>query len=500
MGIIESLLYGFSVSLQPVNLLHCLMGALVGTLIGILPGLGPVASISMLLPLTYRISSPVSALIMLAGIFYGAQYGGSITSILVNIPGESSSVVTCLDGYQMAKKGRAGAALGISAFGSFIAGTLGVMGLTLMAPTLARIALKFGPPEYCALMFLSFTVLSYIASGSMVRAFVMVTLGLILGCIGTDFMTGKYRFSYGVLALEDGLGLIPVVMGLFGIPEVLLNIEEATDRSVFQTKIKGIYPTLQDWKKSIGPIVRGSIIGFFLGLLPGAGPTISSFMSYIVEKRISKHPETFGQGEIAGVAAPESANNAAASAAFVPMLTLGIPSSPTMAVLLGALLIFGVEPGPQLIKKAPDVFWGTIASMYTGNFILLILNLPLISMWVKVLRIPYQILFPLILLFCITGAYSINNTIMDVIIMNIFGVVGYILKKLDYEAAPLILAFILGPLFEQALRQSLILSDGSFSIFFTRPVSLGLLVVAAAMLISPLLLRQRPEIGSSQGS
>jgi putative tricarboxylic transport membrane protein len=314
-----------------------------------------------------------------------------------------------------------------------------------------------------------------------------------------DPMTGKYRFSFGILALEDGLGLIPVVMGLFGISEVLLNIEEMAIQTVFEKKIKGLLPNRQDWKKSIGPIGRGSLIGFFLGLLPGAGPTVSSFMSYIIEKRISKHPERFGKGEIAGVAAPESANNAAASAAFVPMLTLGIPASPTMAVLLGALLIFGVEPGPQLMQKAPDVFWGTVTSMYTGNVILLILNLPLIPMWVKVLKVPYPILSPLILLFCLIGAYSINNNFVDIHIMNIFGIVGYIMKKLNYEGAPLILAYILGPLFEQALRQSLMISKGSFSIFFTRPISLGFLLAATVVLFSPLILRRRPDMKFTEG-
>ncbi len=495
MEIISNLIYGFSVSFQPINLLHCLLGVLIGTLVGVLPGLGPAAAVSMLLPLTFRISSPVSALIMLAGIFYGAMYGGSTTSILVNIPGESASVVTCLDGHQMARRGRAGPALGISAFGSFIAGTLGVVGLMLVAPTLSRFALRFGPPEYCSLMFLAFTILSYIASGSMIKAFMMAGLGLVLGCVGMDFMTGRYRFTYGRLTLEDGLGMVPVVMGLFGISEVLLNIEKKVVRTILETKIKGLFPNRQDWKKSIGPIARGSLVGFCLGLLPGAGPVIASFLSYIIEKKISKHPERFGQGEIAGVAAPESANNAAASAAFIPMLTLGIPATPTIAVLLGALLLFGVVPGPLLVKQHPEVFWGTVTSMYTGNVMLLILNLPLIPMWVQVLKVPYPILYPLILLFCITGAFSINNNIYDIIVMNIFGIIGYLMKKLNYEGAPFILAFILGPMFESSLRQSLMMSKGSFSIFVTRHISLGFLIIAAMVLISPLIFRRRPEIG-----
>jgi len=491
--LINNLLYGFSISLLPINLLHCFVGVVFGTLVGVLPGLGPVASISMLLPLTFRLSSPVSALIMLAGIYYGAQYGGSTTSILVNIPGEATSVVTCLDGYQMARKGRAGPALGIAAFGSFIAGTIGIVGLMLLAPALSRFALRFGPPEYCSMMFLGFTMISYIASGSMIKALMMAALGLLLGSVGMDFMTGTYRFSYGVLTIEDGLGLVPVIMGLFGISEVLLNLEQGAVQSVFETKIKGLFPNREDWRRSIGAIGRGTLIGFFLGLLPGGGPLIATFSSYIVEKKVSKHPERFGQGEIEGVAGPESANNAGAQAAFVPMLTLGIPATPTMAILLGALLIYGVQPGPLLINKAPDVFWGLVTSMYTGNAMLLILNLPLIPLWVKVLKVPYPILFPLILLFCLTGAFSINNTVADIIVMNIFGVIGYLMKKLKYEGAPLVLAYILGPLFENSIRQSLMMSKGSFSIFFTRPIALGFLAVAAIMLVSPIIFKGRPQ-------
>ena len=493
MELINNLLYGFSISLLPINLLHCFVGVVFGTLVGVLPGLGPVASISMLLPLTFRLSSPVSALIMLAGIYYGAQYGGSTTSILVNIPGEATSVVTCLDGYQMARKGRAGPALGIAAFGSFIAGTIGIVGLMLLAPALSRFALRFGPPEYCSMMFLGFTMISYIASGSMIKALMMAALGLLLGSVGMDFMTGTYRFSYGVLTIEDGLGLVPVIMGLFGISEVLLNLEQGAVQSVFETKIKGLFPNREDWRRSIGAIGRGTLIGFFLGLLPGGGPLIATFSSYIVEKKVSKHPERFGQGEIEGVAGPESANNAGAQAAFVPMLTLGIPATPTMAILLGALLIYGVQPGPLLINKAPDVFWGLVTSMYTGNAMLLILNLPLIPLWVKVLKVPYPILFPLILLFCLTGAFSINNTVADIIVMNIFGVIGYLMKKLKYEGAPLVLAYILGPLFENSIRQSLMMSKGSFSIFFTRPIALGFLAVAAIMLVSPIIFKGRPQ-------
>ena len=495
MEIINNILYGFSVSLQPINLLYCLVGVFIGSLVGVLPGLGPVASISMLLPVAFRIPTPTSALIMLAGIYYGAQYGGSTTSILVNIPGEASTIVTCIDGYQMARQGRAGPALGIAAFGSFIAGTLAVVGLTLMAPPLAHYALRFGPPEYASLMFFAFTILNYIARESIVKAFMMAGLGLMLGVVGMDFMTGQHRFSYGILALEDGLGIVPVVMGLYGISEVLINIEETAIRPVFKSKISGLLPNRQDWKESIGPIGRGSIIGFFFGILPGGGPVIPPFISYAIEKRISKHPERFGHGAIAGVAGPESANNAGVTSAFIPMLTLGIPATATMAVLLGALIMLGVQPGPLLMQKAPEIFWGTVTSMYTGNVMLLVLNLPLIALWVKVLKVPYPILFPLILLLCLIGVYSIHNTFIDIIIMNVFGIVGYLVKKMGYEGGPFILAFILGPLFENSLRQSLMMSKGSFSIFYARPICLIILIVAFAMIVSPLILRKRVRIG-----
>jgi putative tricarboxylic transport membrane protein len=488
---ISDLIYGFSVSLQPNNLLHCFVGVLIGTLVGVLPGLGPVATISMLLPVTFHISSPASAIIMLAGIYYGAMYGGSTTSILVNVPGESASVVTTFDGYQMARQGRAGAALGISAFGSFIAGTLSVIGLMLLARPLARYALKFGPPEYCAVMFLAFTVLSYIASGSMIRAMMMAGFGLLLGCVGMDFISGVRRFSYGVLALEDGLGLVPICMGFFGLSEVLLNIEDITIRTVYESKIKGLYPSKKDWKTSIGAIGRGSVVGFTVGILPGIGPTIASFMSYGMEKRVAKDSQNFGKGDIRGVAGPEAANNAAATGAFVPLLTLGIPGTGGMAMLLGALLMYGVQPGPLLIQRAPEIFWGTITSMYTGNILLLILNLPLIALWVRVLKVPYSILFSLILLFSLTGVYSINNSIADILIMNIFGIVGYFMKKMKYEGGPFILAFVLGPMFESNLRRSLMMSKGSVLIFFTRPICLVLVIVAFLSLMSPLVMRRK---------
>jgi len=429
MDFFSNLLMAFSVAFQPANLFFCFLGVLIGTLVGVLPGLGPVATISLLLPSTFQIS-PLGGLIMLAGVYYGAMYGGSTTSILVNIPGEAASVVTCLDGYQMARKGRAGPALGIAAFGSWIAGTLSVIVIMLIAPPLARIALKFGPPEYFTLMFLGLTVLTFLASGSMIKALMMATLGIFLGTIGTDAISGLERFTYRSYTLMDGLGLVPVIMGLFGISDVLLNIDErATQREIYETKISRLLPNWEDWRASFFPILRGSVIGFFLGILPGGGAVIASFGAYAIEKRVSKHPEKFGTGVIEGVASPEAANNAASQGAFVPLLTLGIPSNVVMAILLGALLIHGVKVGPALMKYNPDVFWGVIGSMYIGNVMLLVLNLPLIGLWVKILKIPYPILFPLIVLFCLIGVYSLNNNIVEIMIMVLFGIVGFLMKK-----------------------------------------------------------------------
>jgi len=496
MDFFSNLQLAFSVIFQPDNLLFCFIGCLIGTLVGVLPGLGPVATISLLLPSTFHIS-PVSAIIMLGGIYYGAMYGGSITSILVNIPGEAASVVTCLDGYQMARQGRAGPALGISAFGSFIAGTLATVLIMMIAPPLARFALEFGPPEYFALMFLGLTVLTYLASGSMVKALMMACVGTFLGTVGTDTISGIERFTYRSYTLMDGIGLIPVIMGLFGISEVLFNIEEASKQEIYQTRLSNLMPTLRDWKDSIFSIMRGTFVGFFLGILPGGGAVIASFASYAVEKKFSKHPERFGSGAIEGVAGPEAANNAASQGAFIPLLTLGIPANVVMAILLGALLIHNIKVGPLLIKDHPGLFWGVLGSMYVGNAMLLILNVPLIGIWVKILKIPYPILFPLILLFCLIGVYSVNNNIYEVVIMILFGVVGYLMKKFAYEGAPLILAFVLSPLLENALRQSLIMSDGDFFIFFSRPISLLLILAALFLLALPLLpgLRRRPRGG-----
>jgi len=487
MDIISNLLLGFSIVLEPINLLFCFLGALFGTLTGVLPGLGPVGAMCMLFPLTFKFS-PVTGIIMLSGIYYGAMYGGSTTSILVNIPGEAASVVTCIDGHEMAKKGLAGTALGIAAFGSFIAGTFGVIVLMLLAPPLANFALKFGPPEYAAVMIAALTIVTYLAKGSMLNAWMMVVFGILLGTVGVDIFTGLERFTLGIPALRDGLGMAPVVMGIFGLGEIFINIEEQIGKAnILKTEIKKLLPTLQHWKESAWPIFRGSILGFFLGLIPGGGAVIASFASYALEKKVSKHPEKFGAGAIEGVAGPESANNAATAGAFIPLLSLGVPSNVVMAILVGGLLVHGVQPGPLLISEHKDIFWGVIASMYVGNMMLLVLNVPLIPMWVKVLKIPYPILFPLIILFCIVGVYSISFDVAEIYIMFIFGLVGYLMKKCDFEGAPLTLAFVLSPLMENAVKQSLKMSDGSFSIFFERPISAVLLGIAFLSVITTIL-------------
>ena len=497
-GVLENIVLGSSVAFSTANLLYCFTGVFIGTLIGVLPGIGPAGTISLLLPITYGIS-PVSAIIMLAGIYYGAQYGGSITSILVNIPGEATTVVTCLDGYQMARQGRAGPALGISAFGSFFAGTIGTVILMFIAQPLAEFGLKFGPPEYFSLMVFALTMLAYFARGSMVKAIIMAVFGIGVSQIGMDVVTGKVRFTFGMTPLEDGVGLVPLVMGLFGIGEILTNLEQLGGVEVFKAKIKGLFPNLKDWRDSAGPILRGSFLGFFLGVLPGGGGIISTFLSYALEKRISKRPETFGTGAIEGVAGPESANNASSSGAFIPLFTLGLPSNPITALLLGALMIHGLQPGPFLITKHPEVFWGTIMSMYIGNVLLLILNLPLIGLWVKLLKIPYRFLFPFLLFFCVIGSYSINNSTFDVLIMFIFGIIGYLFKKFGYEIAPLVLAFVLGPMLENSLRQSLLMSGGSLSVFTTRPISIVCLAIALLISISSIVTKKRKDILAKLG-
>ena len=485
MEIFNNLATGFATALTPINLLYCFLGSFIGTAIGVLPGLGPPATIALLLPVTYGIPA-TSAVILLAGIFYGAMYGGSTTSILLNIPGEAASVVTCLDGYQMARQGRAGVALGISAFGSFIAGTLSIIGLMLLAPPLATFALKFGPPENFALLVLGLMMVGYLAGASMTRGLMMACFGLLLGTIGLDPIMGTQRFTYGVFKLSEGFEFILVAMGLFGIGEVLVNVEQNVKAEVIKTKIRGLLPDRNDWRISAAPIARGSLLGFFIGVLPGGGAIISSFISYALEKKLSKHPERFGKGAIEGVAAPEAANNSAATGSFIPLLTLGIPGNASIAMIFAALLIHGVRPGPLLVTEKPEVFWGLVASMYVGNMMLLFLNLPLIGLWVKLLRVPYPLMAPLILVFVIIGAYSVNNSIFDVGITIAFGFFGYLMRKFDFEPAPLVLAMILGPQVEASLRRSLIYSRGDLGVFFERPIAAVLLAVALLMLLSPI--------------
>ena len=483
MEIFDQILYGFQVAFLPANVLSCFIGVVLGTLVGVLPGLGPIATMSMLLPVTLKMS-PVSAVIMLAGIYYGAQYGGSITSILVNVPGEATTVVTCLDGYKMAQKGRGGPALGISAIGSFIGGTLSLVGVMFLAAPIASFALQFGPPEYFAICFLAMTVVTSLAAKSTIKGFISAMMGMLAGTVGMDLGTGIARFTFGIQTLADGIGLVPVIMGLFGVGEILLNVERLVKTEFGETKIGRIWPSVKDWIDSRWAILRGTVIGFVLGLIPGSGAIISPFVSYAVEKKLSRHPEKFGTGIIEGVAAPETANNASSQASFIPLLSLGIPSNVVTAVLLGALMIYGVEPGPLLMSNRPDMFWGVITSMYLGNIMLVILNMPLIGLWVQILKVPYRILLPLILLFCLIGVYSINGNVVEIWIMAVFGLVGYLMNKCGYEAAPFVMGLVLSPLVEDSFRQSLVLSEGSFMIFFSRPLSGIIMCISAAVMIS----------------
>jgi putative tricarboxylic transport membrane protein len=490
MDTLQFLLHGFGVAFQPINLFYCFVGVLAGTLVGVLPAIGPPAAVALLLPTVYYLN-PVGAIIMLAGINYGAMYGGSTTSILVNVPGEASSVVTCLDGYQMALRGRAGPALGISAFGSFIAGNISIIGLMLFAPTLARMALRLGSPEYFTLMVLSLTMVSYMVRGSMVKALMMVAWGLILSTVGMDLITGKFRFTYNILFLQDGIHVIPLVIGLFGLREVLSSFETTLKGELLTDKIKGFLPTLQDWKDSIKPILRCGILGFFMGILPGITPMVPTFISYGLEKKLSKHPEKFGTGVIEGVAGPEACNNAVVCGSQVPLFSLGIPTGPMNSMLLAAFMIWGLTPGPQFIKNSPDLFWGLIASMYLGNVMLLVLNLPLIPLWVRVLRIPFVLLNILILVFCIIGSYSIFQAMGDIYLLFVLGLVGFLAKKYAYEPAPLILGFILGPMIETSLRQTLILSRGSFGTMISRPISAFFLAVTLLIALSAIFRKRK---------
>jgi putative tricarboxylic transport membrane protein len=479
---------GFTIALTIHNLFYCLMGAIVGTLIGVLPGIGPIAGIALLIPATYGLE-PTSAIIMLAGIYYGAMYGGSTTSILLNVPGETASVITCIDGYQMAQQGRAGPALAMCAIGSFIAGTIGIFGLVFLAPPLAEAALAFGPPEYFSLMVLGFVVLSNVTGTSLVKSLMMAVVGLIIGTVGLDPVTGVFRFTFGSVSLLSGIEFVAVAIGVFGIGEVLINVEKPADLvegKVLVPRLRELYPSLEDLRKSIKAILRGTGIGFAVGLVPGPAPVIATYTSYMVEKKVSKHPEEFGKGAIEGVAGPESANNSACQSAFIPLFVLGIPFAPPTAILLGALLIHGVIPGPMLIQDRPELFWGVIASMYIGNFILLLLNLPFVPFFANILRIPKSILLPLVILFCITGMYTVNNSIFDIWLMLLFGGLGFLMRKWDYEGAPLLLALVLGPKLEVAFRQSLMISHGDFRIFVHRPISMVFLLSTLLFLMIPL--------------
>jgi len=478
---LDSLALGFSVAFRPDVLLYAFLGCLVGTLVGMLPGIGPLAGISILLPVTFGLDA-TKAIVMLAGIYYGSQYGGSTTSILMRIPGEASSVMTCLDGYAMAQKGRAGAALCIAAVGSFVAGTFGVIMLTILAPPIAGFALRFGPPEYTALLVLGLVFLAYMSSTSLTRTLLMASAGLLLGCIGIDVMSGHFRYSFDIKELGDGIGIVPVAVGLFGLGEILSTPSKTVTAKVASPRLRELLPNRTEWRQSAMPIARGSVLGFFVGIVPGSAHIIASFLSYAVEKRVSRTPEEFGKGAVAGVAGPESANNSASTGAFVPMLALGLPTGPVTAVLMAALLIHGVPPGPQLVSEHPDVFWGFIASMYVGNLMLLALNLPLVGLFVSVLRIPYAYLYPLIIMFCIIGVYEVSHSIVDVWIMLIMGVVGCLLRKFDFDPAPLVLGLVIAPIFELSLRQSLVMSSGDWLIFFRRPIAATLLGVCGVLL------------------
>jgi putative tricarboxylic transport membrane protein len=485
MDFFASMANGFLIALSPVNLLYAFVGAVLGTAIGVLPGLGPATTIALLLPVSYTMN-PTSAIILLAGVYYGAMYGGSTTSILLNIPGEAASVVTCLDGYMMARKGKAGPALGISAMGSFIAGTAGILLMSLVAPWIASFALKFGPAEYASLLLCGLLMAVYLSEGSVLKGLLMMFVGLLLGMVGIDPVHGEERFTFGILRLTDGINFIVVAMGLFAVSELLVNLETpAGAADIFKTSLKGILPSREDWRRSWAPILRGTLIGFFVGVLPGGGAIISSFMAYAVEKKVSPHPEEFGKGAIEGVASPESANNAASTSSFIPLLTLGIPGNNAIAMLFVALMIHGIQPGPLLLSEHPDLFWGVIASMYVGNVMLLGLNLPLIGLWVKLLKVPYHYLAVLIIVIVMIGAYSLKNSAFDVGMIVIFGVIGYFARKNGFPFAPCVLAMILGRKLEQSVQQALKMSGADIGIFIKKPISATILAIALLVILIP---------------
>jgi putative tricarboxylic transport membrane protein len=495
MEVLHFLALGFDTALSLTNLFYCLVGVFLGTAVGVLPGLGPVATIAMLLPATFALP-PITSLIMLAGIYYGAQYGGSTTAILVNLPGESSSVVTAIDGYQMARQGHAGKALAVAALGSFFAGTVATFLIALAAPPLAEIALKFGPAEYFSLMVLGLVASVVLANGSLLRAISMIILGLLLGIVGTDVNSGTPRYTFDMPELADGINFVVVAMGMFGIGEIISNLQHEETRSMTLKKVTGLMPTKEDLKRCIGPVLRGTALGSVLGILPGGGAMLASFAAYSVEKKVSKNSAQFGKGAIEGVAAPESANNAGAQTSFIPMLTLGIPSNPVMALMIGAMIIQGIQPGPAVMTEQPALFWGLVASMWIGNFFLVVLNLPLIGMWVRMIMVPYRMLYPAILIFCAIGVFSLSNSTFDVYLMVIFGFFGYICTKLDAEPAPMLLGFILGPMMEEYLRRSLLLSRSDPMVFLQRPISavmLTLSAVALGMVLMPALRKKREE-------
>ncbi|MGK9235512.1 tripartite tricarboxylate transporter permease [Inquilinus limosus] len=495
MDLLNDLILGIGVAFTPVNLGYCFVGVLLGTLVGVLPGLGPTATIAMLLPATF-VLPPISALIMLAGIYYGSQYGGSTTAILINLPGESASVVTAIDGYQMARQGRAGAALAAAGIGSFFAGTVATLLIALFAPPLAKVALEFGPWENFSLMVLGLVASVALAHGSVLKALGMIALGLLLGMVGQDVETGQPRFTFGIPDLAEGINFVAISMGLFGIAEIIRNLENEHLREVMVRKVSGLLPTREDARRMVPAILRGTGLGSLLGILPGGGSILSSFAAYSLEKKLSRRPQEFGRGAIEGVAGPESANNAGAQTSFIPMLTLGIPPTPVMALMVGAMIIKGIQPGPLVMTEQPDLFWGLIASMWIGNFFLIVLNLPLIGIWVRLLKVPYHLLFPAILVFCCIGVYSLRNNVFDVYVTVVFGLVGYILVKLECEPAPLLLGFVLGPMMEEHLRRALLLSRGDPLVFVTRPISgtlLALTVLVLLVMISPAIRRKREE-------